>query len=384
MKELQAICEAYRKVDFSKQRAALATVVRVRDSSYRSPGARMLITDDGKWVGSISGGCLEGDALRKARKVMIDKQAMTITYDTSEEDNKTFSINLGCNGVIDVLIEPIDPADEHNPVLLFESLLGLQEAAALASCFSANQELAGKKMLLKNGSCFFQNFSCSALRQEVEEDLLELLTTKKSRTVEYEIDGELVEVFIELIQPPIRLMIFGGGYDARPLSQMAKNLGWSVTITDECVAHVAPVFFPRADHLSLCHRDFVDREFNISANTACVLMSHNYEYDRDVLKKLLTTETPYIGILGPKKRFNKMLKEFTDQNHELSEWDWERIHAPIGIDIGAETPDEIAISIIAEVMGKFTHRDAGYLKFRNSPIHRRDTASDQVLKETIF
>jgi xanthine dehydrogenase accessory factor len=123
------------KLILAKQRAALATVVRVRGSSYRSPGARMLITDDGKWVGSISGGCLEGDALRKARKVMLDKQAMTITYDTSEEDNKTFSINLGCNGVIDVLIEPIDPADEHNPMLLFKSLLGLKEAAAIATVF---------------------------------------------------------------------------------------------------------------------------------------------------------------------------------------------------------------------------------------------------------
>jgi xanthine dehydrogenase accessory factor len=115
------------------------------------------------------------------------------------------------------------------------------------------------------------------------------------------------------------------------------------------------------------------------------LLSPNcWRYDRDVLKKLLTTETPYIGILGPKKRFDKMLRDYSDENLQLSERDWDRIHAPIGIDIGAETPDEIAISIIAEVMGKFTYRDAGYLKFRNSPIHRRDTESDQVFKETIF
>ncbi|MFM8913272.1 MAG: XdhC family protein, partial [Flammeovirgaceae bacterium] len=104
MKELKAIIGAHRQANTIRQ-AAIATVVKVRGSSYRSPGARMYITDDGKWVGPISGGCLEGDALRKARKVMADKQAMTVTYDTREESNQNLGISLGCNGVIDVLIE---------------------------------------------------------------------------------------------------------------------------------------------------------------------------------------------------------------------------------------------------------------------------------------
>jgi xanthine dehydrogenase accessory factor len=106
MKEVKAIIEAYNKIDFTTRKAALATVVRVRGSSYRSPGARMLITDDGKWVGSISGGCLEGDALRKARQVMTEKIPITTTYDTREESNQNLGIGLGCNGIIDVLIEP--------------------------------------------------------------------------------------------------------------------------------------------------------------------------------------------------------------------------------------------------------------------------------------
>ena len=383
MKELQAICEAYRQIDFSKQKAALATVVQVRGSSYRSPGARMLITDDGKWIGSISGGCLEGDALRKARKVMTDKQAMTFTYDTSDDDNNIFKINLGCNGIIDVLFEPVDPDDGHNPVLLFESLLGLDQSAALATVFSGNHELLGKKILLKNNTLVSQDFTHPAFTRMIEKDLRELLETKKSRAERYEMDGETAEVFIELIQAPIQLIIFGGGFDARPLSQKAKNLGWSVTVTDECVAHIAPIFFPKADSLSLCNREFIDRDFQISSNTACVLMSHNYEYDRDVLKKILPTETPYIGILGPRKRFDKILRDLADQNIQLSNQDWDRIHAPIGLDIGAETPDEIAIAIIAEIMGKFSRRDAGYLKFRSGPIHQRDTAN-QVFKEALL
>src|SRR3954466_12382749 len=116
MKEFSAIISEYSKIDFSLRKAALATVVKVRGSSYRSPGARMLITDDGKWTGSISGGCLEGDALRKARQVMLENKSLTITYDTREESNQYLGIGLGCNGVIDVLVEPVDPANKHNAI----------------------------------------------------------------------------------------------------------------------------------------------------------------------------------------------------------------------------------------------------------------------------
>ena len=131
MKEFKTIVNEYRKVDLSQRKAALATVVQVRGSSYRSPGARMLITDDGRWVGSISGGCLEGDALRKARQVMNDQNPITVTYDTNEESNQNLGINLGCNGVIDVLIEPAQSSIE-----LFEKFIESKEPLALATIFS--------------------------------------------------------------------------------------------------------------------------------------------------------------------------------------------------------------------------------------------------------
>jgi xanthine/CO dehydrogenase XdhC/CoxF family maturation factor len=188
-------------------------------------------------------------------------------------------------------------------------------------------------------------------------------------------------VFIELVQPTISVILFGGGFDARPVSQLAKSLGWEVMVTDECVAHIAPIFFPTADKLSLCQRQFIDRDFNITPNTACVLMSHNYEYDRDVLKKLLTSEAPYIGILGPRKRFDKMKDEFEQEGLILNSDDLLKIHSPIGLDIGAEAPDEIAISIVAEIQSKFSHRSGGFLKYRNGPIHQRDRAGDQVFKQ---
>lgn len=380
MKEQKAIIEAYKKIDLAKRKVALATVVKVRGSSYRSPGARMLITDEGTWVGSISGGCLEGDALRKARQVMNDGKAFTVTYDTREESNQNLGIGLGCNGVIDVLLEPIDASKDDNVISIFEKLISIKEPVAMATIFSSSSQNAEKVLIEGGGETITDNVN-RLLSKMIKKDLHDIFDHKKSFAKEYEVNNEKIEVFLELIQPNVSLIIFGGGFDARPVSQLAKSLGWNVSVTDECVAHIAPVFFPSADKLSLCQRDFVDRDFEITPYTACVLMSHNYEYDRDVLKKLLKTETPYIGILGPRKRFDKMLAEFSDKGIDLTPQDFHRIHSPIGLDIGAETPDEIAISIISEIQGKFANRSGGFLKYRNAPIHNRDSKSDQVFKQ---
>lgn len=339
----------------------------------------MLITDDGRWVGSISGGCLEGDALRKARQVMSENQAMTVTYDTREESNQNLGIGLGCNGVIDVLIEPVIPGSTTNPVSLFENFLKTEQPLALGTVFSP-QSHAGQKLLLDvQGNA--QNSAPSDLPKELNDDLLRIFETKKSETRHYVTTAGTLEIFLELVQPSIKLILFGAGFDARPVSQLAKSLGWEVEVTDECVAHIAPVFFPDADKLSLCQREYVHRDFTITPYTACVLMSHNYEYDRDVLRTLISQETPYIGILGPRKRFDKMVEEFHRDGIVLSGDQIRKIHSPIGLDIGAEAPDEIAVSIIAEIQSVFADRSGGFLKYRQGPIHQREAGSDEVFKQ---
>ena len=341
----------------------------------------MLITDDGKWVGSISGGCLEGDALRKARQVMTDKTPKTVTYDTREESNQNLGIGLGCNGVIDVLIEPL--TEENRSIQLFTSLIELNQPFALATIFRGATNM-GEKLVVHMNTVVQETFSHSVLNDQVYTDLINVFDTRKSEARTYYLDGQEYEVFLELIQPSISLLIFGGGFDARPVSQLAKSLGWEVQVTDECVAHIAPIFFPEADKLSLCHRDFIDRDFNLTPYTACVLMSHNYEYDRDVLKKIIQSDAPYIGILGPRKRFDKMLVEFKEARLTLNEDQLHRIHSPIGLDIGAEAPDEIAVSIVSEIQAKFASRVGGFLKNRNAPIHQRDVVSDQVFKQVFL
>ncbi len=379
MKEFRAILEAYRKIDFMQRQAALATVVKVHGSSYRSPGARMLITDDGRWVGSISGGCLEGDALRKARMVMTEKKSISVTYDTREESNQNLGIGLGCNGVIDVLIEPVVPGDANNPVALFEGFINVHQSLALGTVYSHSTRMGEKFLMINPGEIKLS--AHQAAPDALTEDLSGLFESKKSETKNYAVDGEEMQVFLELIQPLPSLILFGGGFDARPVSQLAKSLGWEVQVTDECVAHIAPIFFPGADKLSLCKREFIDRDFDITPYTACVLISHNYEYDRDVLLKLITREAPYIGILGPRKRFDKMREEFGQRGIILSGNQIQRIHSPIGLDIGAEAPDEIAVSIIAEIQSVFSNRSGGFLKYRSGAIHQRDSGSDQVFKQ---
>ncbi|HCW06336.1 MAG TPA: hypothetical protein DGG95_03110 [Cytophagales bacterium] len=267
----------------------------------------------------------------------------------------------------------MDVADDSNPIKFFEQFIQSKEALALATFFSGKD--TGKKCLIdQNGKCI-----AGEVNDQVKEDLMAIFYSKKSHAKEYFLKEDSAEIFLELVQPTIHLLIFGGGFDARPVSKLAQSLGWNVQVTDECVAHLAPVFFPDTK-LSLCQREFVDRDFEITPFTACVLMSHNYEYDRDVLKKLLPSSTPYVGILGPRKRFDKMMDEFSTTGLNLSSDDLLRIHSPIGLDIGAEAPDEIAVSIIAEIQAVFYERKGGFLKSLNGPIHKREATTDQVLK----
>jgi xanthine/CO dehydrogenase XdhC/CoxF family maturation factor len=338
----------------------------------------MLISDSGKWVGSISGGCLEGDALRKARKVMLENKPLLITYDTREESNQQLGIGLGCNGVIDVLLEPVLISEKNNPIAIFEQIIQRNEPVALATVLTG--EACSQKMLrYADGTCW-SGVTDNGLEQNLLSLLRKFLSSQRSQVKKM---GN-TEVFIEWIEPVVTLMIFGGGFDARPVCAFAKMLGWNVQVTDECVSHIAPVFFPQADRLALCQRTFVDREFNITPYTACVLMSHNYEYDREVLKKILPTPTPYIGLIGPRKRFEKMKLELEQQGISFSTNDLHRIHAPAGLDIGAETPDEIALSILAEIQSKFTGRSGGFLKYRSGPIHQRSPHSDEVFKQVLL
>ncbi len=320
--EFKHIIDTYRAVDFSQRRAALATVVGLIGSGYRRPGARMLILDSGQWTGAISGGCLEGDALRKAREVMQTGAARIVTYDTSQSDGDNFGIGLGCHGVLDVLIEPLDPTDEDNPL------------ETLNRALQGRQPLTFSRVLPDN------------------------------------------RVFTEQLRPDVQLLVFGAGYDAIPLVSQAKLVGWSVIVADDCVAHLNPKRFAEADQLVTVQRDNVRQSMTIDPYSAAVLISHNYKFDLAVLRDLLQTDIPYIGILGPKKRGDALLNDLADC---IQPDDYNRIFSPIGLDVGAETPAEIALSIVAEIQMVFRQGSAQPLKFKAAPIHQKSGVPDAVL-----
>lgn len=383
MKEVKHIIEAYEQIDFSARKVVLATVVRVAGSSYRNPGARMLIMDNGQWVGSISGGCLEGDAMRKARQVMRSRQPMLVTYDTMDDDHNELRIGLGCNGVVDVLLEPVAAPGESHSLDHLRGLLTLSSLGVAALVYHSDDHhiIPGERLLLLNDEGLNADYCSAALTDIIGEDLPTILTSRQSATRSYPVEGGTLEVLFEVVEPSIEVLIFGAGADAQPVVNSAKSLGWRVTISDECIAHLAPVHFPMADQLVSCQRGFVNREITVSPYTAIVLMSHNYDYDLEVLKQIVKSEAPYIGILGPKKRADKLFAALEAANINLTEQDLQRIHSPIGLDIGAETADEIALSILSEILAKFAGRSGGFLKYHKGPIHKRQGVDDQVFKQ---
>lgn len=364
MKEITDIIKAYQKAKKEKKKAALATVVKVEGSSYRRPGARMLITEDGQLTGAISGGCLEGDALRKALSAIVQQENKLITYDTTDEDDAKFGVQLGCNGIVHILFEPIIEVDGLNPIAILTALQGKRENAVLATLFSLTDKLQlGTSMLFRNEPILSK--IPRAIFNETIKDILEVSEHKTTSIKAYNIDKQQINAFLEFIQPPISLIIAGAGNDAQPLAEMAYLLGWEVTVIDGRPTHATPQRFANATKVLVSKPEHVLAQIQIDEQTAFVLMTHNYNYDLELLKYLLATNAAYIGTLGPKKKLIRMLEELdlaTPANQT-------RVHGPIGLDIGAETAEEIAISILAEIKSVFTGASAMFLKEKKKPIH---------------
>lgn len=375
MQELKRLVEAYRSIDFSVRKAALATVIRVEGSAYRRPGARMLITDDGRWTGAISGGCLEGDALRRARRVILSGQPEIITYDTTNDSGATsLQVGTGCNGIVDVFIEPIDEQDKFGHFAILENFIGKNQAEVLATVTAV-----GGGLPLQVGERYYQSdkvclqLSHSGIQAQFLAQLPALCLQGRSRLIRLTEGKGYADIFIEILQPPVRLVIFGGGYDASPVAALAKATGWEVTVTDDCIAHLSPKRFPMADAVCALPRRAAVEQLQLNEWSAAVLMSHNYEYDLAVLRQLLRSRVGYIGLMGPRKRGEKMLSALAAELAALHPAERmlfeEKFHSPVGLDIGAETPEEISVSVIAEVMAAFRNRNGQRLKYRNQPIH---------------
>jgi xanthine dehydrogenase accessory factor len=382
VKELQDIVKAFDKADKAGKQTALATVVHVEGSSYRRAGARMLITEDGQLTGAISGGCLEGDALRKARLVMAQNKPMLVTYDTTDDDDAKLGVGLGCNGIIHILIEPISAAKQDNPIQFFKLFLSKREPVVLVTLFTMNDKQAPQP-----GTCllFNQNmdikgvFPDEAIKDMLLADARHVLANGNSVTKTY-IYGDKFTCFIELVQPTISLIIFGAGNDAIPLVQLAAVLGWHIYIVDGRSNYAIPERFPLAKRIITAKPESALSQIDIDERTVIILMTHNYNYDLAVLKQLLLLQLPYVGALGPKKRLHRMLDELKEEGMEITETQLTSIYGPAGLDIGSENADEIALSIIAEMQAVLKDRIGTSLRYK-SVIHNRQP--EQIITQTM-
>jgi xanthine dehydrogenase accessory factor len=372
MKEIKAIITAYDKIDKAANHAALATVVRVEGSSYRRTGARMLVTDDGVWVGGISGGCLEGDALKRARLAIARSSSSLITYDTTDDDAYQIGVGLGCNGIIDVLFTPLQFENKNNPV------------EVLKSCVAANRQthvlitvtgLEGEWLNIEAGDVIQYKgpeslgvFGGPELQKDINEKIGRQIENSKSMPQQFELaDGRKLSVFVEILLPEIHLVLMGHQYDIYPLARLAKEIGWRVTMVSNPLK-INPEFLDTVDAIFGYDRL---NEILIDHYTAAVLMAHDYKTDKTNLPKALATDAPYVGMLGPRVRSEKIFNELSAEGKPLSDEYIDRIFAPAGLDIGAISPEEIALAIIAEIKTVFAKREGGFLKLRQTAIHER-------------
>jgi xanthine dehydrogenase accessory factor len=374
MKEIKDIIIAYDIACAEGKKSALATVVHVEGSSYRRPGARMLVTEDGMLTGAISGGCLEGDALRKALLAINEQKNKLVTYDTNDEDDARFGVQLGCNGIVHILFEPILKNVPENPIQLLRHVVAKRDAAVLVSLFSLEDKQ------LQPGLCMLEIADQSWINTtsglstnilaELENQITQAFADNKSFTKQYN-SGELT-AYIELLHPPVSLIICGAGNDAIPLLQAATIIGFDATIIDGRQTHASTQRFPTAKAVIISKAEQALAQVETDERTAWVLMTHNYNYDLEVLTQLIETNCRYIGILGPKKKLERMLDEIASQGTELTDQKIKNIYSPVGLDLGAETAEEIAISIIAEIKAIFSKRSGRSLREKQEAIHNRD------------
>ena len=370
MREIKSIIEAYRNPSARALKKALATVVHVQGSSYRRPGARMLVLEDGSITGAISGGCLENDALRKAQLAMATSAPRLVVYDTSNEEDASIGVQLGCNGVITVLFEPVLNQDDPKIKLLEKALLK-REPSVVSTLFYAG------KTKSHPGTCSITNSTDSSLeeysnvyQQKVRPlALLQLNEQKSIHTAFPGPDEDQLNVFLEFIPPPVSLIIAGAGNDAVPLIELSETLGWESQVVDGRHTHLSTGRFPATCQLRLAKPEEVLDQIQPDQWTAFILVTHNFQYDKALLKILLPLQVPYIGILGPKKKMERMITELRNEGMNVTPEMLNKVYGPVGLEIGAEHPSEIALSIISEIQAVIAGKQGGFLRNKTDIIH---------------
>ena len=369
MKEIKDIVKAAAIASTENLAMVLATVVKVEGSSYRRPGARMLVTEDGQMTGAISGGCLEGDALKKAILAIHQRKNRLVSYDTNTDEGSAIGLQLGCNGIVHILFEYVDLERRDHPIALLQRLLQQREEALLITSFSTEKqrEQIGTRLLIAGSE---ENTSALESQLPILEQHINVAKTKRQSVLALiEEEGQKNEILIEYIAPTVHLVVVGAGNDAQPVVEMAHLLGWEITVVDGRASHVNASRFPQASELIVAPATGIITKMSVDPWTVFVLMTHNYSYDVTLLKELMHSATIYIGSLGPKTKLLRMFDDIHRAGITITESQKDKIYGPVGLDIGAETSAEIALAIVAEIKAVLSDRPGAPLKFLTTKIH---------------
>lgn len=368
MKELAEILKALAVASAAGEPVALATIIGVRGSTYRREGARLLITQSGRQTGNISGGCLEGDVAVIAAEVLEQRTPRVMTYDLTADDDAVWGLGLGCNGVIEVFIEPTVADD-----LLWQaarSALDAEQTVVVATVVEGTAVVpAGRRLVFQPDGRRQGSFGDAAA--EAEAARLAEIAARDLRSGTHTVQGAggPLRLFVEALHPPMRLVVCGAGHDAIPVVRLASQLGWRVLVVDRREAFLTHERFPGASGFVRTEFPAAGQAVPADPHTAVLVMTHNYIHDRDLLRAFLPTPTAYLGMLGPRARTEKILRELQAEGVVIPEDRRSQIFGPVGLDIGSETPDEIALAALAEIMAVTRGREGGFLRSRAVPIH---------------
>ena len=366
MKEITDIFKAWQLARQEGKRTALATVVSVEGSSYRRPGARMLVTEDGQLTGAISGGCLEGDALRKALMAIHQQKNKLVTYDTTQDDDKELGVQLGCNGIVKILFEPLPFESDDALIFLLEEVVYYRRSKVLITVYAENH-------LPQPGTILYMSDDEISISLHKDSGTTEILNLAKlalhNCKTETGSQPDGLQILAHYIPTPTYLLIAGAGNDAKPLASLAASLGWQTTIIDGRPAYATPARFPQASSVEVVPVAGLSQFLAGHHYTACVLMSHNYPYDFQAVSALVQSLPAYVGILGPAKKFQTILSDLEENGIFMTPKKLKSLFGPTGLDLGAETAEEIALSVIAEISMNLKGKSGKSLKHKTTPIH---------------
>jgi xanthine dehydrogenase accessory factor len=345
MSDLGEVLAVWREAESSGEDYVVATIVGVRGSSYRKPGARMIVTENGRRAGTLSGGCLEGEVAKKAWWLTENGptvQSYTTRFDIDEE----IPYGSGCGGTIHVLLERRNNATAmmHALARAFDARTPLGIATVLEGANAGTRVIAGESSI------------ASLWHDDLEELAKRALVEEKTFAIQSKIDSSLTKLSVEFVPARSGLFIFGAGDDIRPLVTQARTLGWHITVADGRSNLAMRERFLDADDVVVLRRSGI-QHLEMKATDAAVLMTHSWEQDRELLRQLLPRTLRYLGVLGPRQRTVQLVAELTSGTEcSVAEY-MDMVHAPIGLNIGSDSPARIALSVIAQIEATLNQRN---------------------------